>query len=42
MAGFSDSQLAILPRTSHVGLLDRVEWLQSMALMFFGREDSDR
>jgi pimeloyl-ACP methyl ester carboxylesterase len=42
VAGFPDSQLAILPRTSHVGLLDRVEWLQSMALGFFGREDPDR
>jgi hypothetical protein len=39
VAGFPESQLAILPRTSHIGLLDRVEWLRSMAL---GREDSDR
>ncbi len=28
------SQLAILPGTSHVGLLDRVEWLASMILEF--------
>jgi pimeloyl-ACP methyl ester carboxylesterase len=35
VSGFAASQLAILPRTSHVGLLDRVEWLQSMALEFF-------
>jgi pimeloyl-ACP methyl ester carboxylesterase len=42
VSGFSDSQLAILPRTSHVGLLDRVEWLQSMAVGFFGQEDRAR
>jgi len=35
VSGFAASQLAILPRTSHIGLLDRVEWLQSMALEFF-------
>jgi pimeloyl-ACP methyl ester carboxylesterase len=29
VSGFAESQLAILPRTSHVGLLDRVERLQS-------------
>jgi pimeloyl-ACP methyl ester carboxylesterase len=28
------SQLAILPGTSHVGLLERVEWLQSMIISF--------
>jgi pimeloyl-ACP methyl ester carboxylesterase len=28
------SQLAILPGTSHVGLLERVEWLQSMIIPF--------
>jgi pimeloyl-ACP methyl ester carboxylesterase len=42
VSGFADSQLAILPRTSHVGLLDRVEWLSSMALAFFERADSER
>jgi pimeloyl-ACP methyl ester carboxylesterase len=40
VSGFAESQLAILPRTSHVGLLDRVVWLQSMSLAFFGGDDS--
>lgn len=34
VSGFSESQLAILPRTSHVGLLDRAEWLLSMVTEF--------
>jgi pimeloyl-ACP methyl ester carboxylesterase len=42
VSGFAESQLAILPRTSHVGLLDRVEWLQAMALSFFSQDDRDR
>src|SRR5262249_47647468 len=29
-------QLAVLPGPSHVGLLDRVDWLQSMILEFLG------
>src|SRR5262249_53556253 len=36
IAGLPDSQLAVLPGTSHVGLLDRVDWLQSMILDFLG------
>ena len=28
------TQLAILPGTSHVGLLDRVDWLSSMIVAF--------
>jgi pimeloyl-ACP methyl ester carboxylesterase len=40
VSGFAESQLAILPRTSHVGLLDRVEWLQSMSLVFFAGDNS--
>ena len=36
LAGLPGSQLAVLPGTSHVGLLDRVDWLQSMILEFLG------
>jgi pimeloyl-ACP methyl ester carboxylesterase len=36
LAGLPASQLAVLPGTSHVGLLDRVDWLQSMILDFLG------
>jgi pimeloyl-ACP methyl ester carboxylesterase len=36
LAGLPASQLAVLPGTSHVGLLDRVDWLQSMILGFLG------
>jgi len=36
IAGLPAAQLAILPGTSHVGLLDRVDWLQSMILEFLG------
>jgi pimeloyl-ACP methyl ester carboxylesterase len=36
LAGLPSSQLAVLPGTSHVGLLDRVDWLQSMILEFLG------
>jgi len=36
LAGLPLSQLAVLPGTSHVGLLDRVDWLQSMILEFLG------
>jgi pimeloyl-ACP methyl ester carboxylesterase len=36
LAGLAASQLAVLPGTSHVGLLDRVDWLQSMILGFLG------
>jgi pimeloyl-ACP methyl ester carboxylesterase len=34
LAGLPASQLAILPGTSHVGLLERVDWLQSMITNF--------
>lgn len=36
LAGLPASQLVVLPGTSHVGLLDRVDWLQSMILGFLG------
>jgi predicted alpha/beta-fold hydrolase len=36
LAGLPASQLAILPGTSHVGVLGRVDWLQSMILEFLG------
>jgi pimeloyl-ACP methyl ester carboxylesterase len=36
IAGLPASRLAILPGTSHVGLLDRTVWLQSMILEFAG------
>ena len=36
IAGLPAAQLAVLPGTSHVGLLDRVDWLQSMILGFLG------
>ena len=36
LAGLPASQLAVLPGTSHVGLLDRVDWLQSMILEIWG------
>jgi pimeloyl-ACP methyl ester carboxylesterase len=32
------AQLAVLPGTSHVGLLDRVEWLSSMILAFLAEQ----
>jgi hypothetical protein len=28
------AQLAVLPGTTHVGLLDRVDWLSSMIVAF--------
>jgi hypothetical protein len=36
IAGLPASQLAVLPGTSHAGLLDRVDWLQSMIIEFLG------
>jgi len=36
LPGLPASRLAVLPGTSHVGLLDRVDWLQSMILEFLG------
>jgi len=36
IAGLPASRLAILPGTSHVGLIDRPDWLQSMILEFAG------
>ena len=36
LAGLPAQQLAELPGTSHVGLLDRVDWLKSMILEFLG------
>src|SRR5262249_13468673 len=34
LAGLPDSQLAILPGTHHVGMLERTEWLSSMVPAF--------
>jgi pimeloyl-ACP methyl ester carboxylesterase len=34
LVGVPRAQLAVLPGTTHVGLLDRVEWLSSMILAF--------
>jgi pimeloyl-ACP methyl ester carboxylesterase len=34
LVGVPQSQLALLPGTSHEGLLDRVDWLSSMILAF--------
>ena len=34
VAGMPDSQLAVLPGTSHVGMLERTDWLESMILGF--------
>jgi pimeloyl-ACP methyl ester carboxylesterase len=34
LVGIPQSQLAVLPGTSHEGLLDRVDWLSSMILAF--------
>jgi pimeloyl-ACP methyl ester carboxylesterase len=34
LTGLPPSQLAVLPGTSHVGLLERVDWLQSMITNF--------
>jgi pimeloyl-ACP methyl ester carboxylesterase len=34
LAGLPNSQLAILPGTSHVGVLERVDWLHSMITAF--------
>jgi pimeloyl-ACP methyl ester carboxylesterase len=34
LAGLPDSQLAILPGTSHEGILQRADWLRSMILAF--------
>jgi pimeloyl-ACP methyl ester carboxylesterase len=36
LAGLPAAQVAVLPGTSHIGLLDRVDWLQSMILEFLG------
>jgi len=36
IAGLPAAQLAVLPGTSHIGLLDRVDWLQSMIFEFLG------
>jgi hypothetical protein len=34
LVAMPQSQLALLPGTSHQGLLDRVDWLSSMMLAF--------
>jgi len=38
MVGMPDSQLAVLPGTSHVGMLERTDWLESMILGFLDPE----
>jgi pimeloyl-ACP methyl ester carboxylesterase len=42
IAALPASQLAILPGTSHVGVLDRVDWLHSMINRFLDAEQSQR
>ena len=42
MAGIPASQLAVLPGTSHVGLLERTNWLQSMILEFLDAPEPRR
>jgi pimeloyl-ACP methyl ester carboxylesterase len=39
LAGLPAARLAVLPGTSHVGLLDRTEWLAPMVLEFLDVED---
>lgn len=34
LAGLPTSQLAVVPGTSHVGMLDRSEWLSPMIATF--------
>ena len=34
LAGLPKSQLAVLPATTHVGVIDRTEWLLSMIPAF--------
>jgi pimeloyl-ACP methyl ester carboxylesterase len=36
LVGIPDSHLGVLPGTSHTGILERVEWLESMILGFLG------
>ncbi len=36
LAGLPAAQLAVLPGTTHVGMLDRAEWLLSMVPPFLG------
>src|SRR5262249_35836250 len=42
IAGLPASQLAVLPGTSHVGLLERTDWLQSMILEFLDAPEPRR
>jgi len=42
IAGLPASQLAVLPGTSHVGLLQRTDWLQSMILEFLDAPEPRR
>jgi pimeloyl-ACP methyl ester carboxylesterase len=41
LVGLPDSQLAVLPGTSHVGLLERIDWLQSMIAGFLDPTKGD-
>jgi len=41
LVGLPESQLAILPGTSHVGLLERVDWLRSMIIDFLDPTKED-
>jgi pimeloyl-ACP methyl ester carboxylesterase len=38
-AGLPESQLAVLPGTSHVGVLERTDWLESMILGFLDQDE---
>jgi pimeloyl-ACP methyl ester carboxylesterase len=42
LSGMGQAQLALLPGTSHEGVLDRVEWLSSMILDFLTSSPSQR
>jgi pimeloyl-ACP methyl ester carboxylesterase len=37
LVGIPDAELGVLPATSHTGILDRVEWLESMIMGFLAR-----
>jgi pimeloyl-ACP methyl ester carboxylesterase len=39
LVGLPQAQLAVLPGTSHIGVLDRVDWLSSMILAFLSPKE---
>jgi pimeloyl-ACP methyl ester carboxylesterase len=42
LAGLPSSQLAVLPGTSHVGMLDRADWLAPMVTAFLDKPEGPR